>query len=263
MRVNRWTIGRRTVQLAAIGLLLTPLWRPAYFSGNLAAASLFGLSLSDPLATLQILLLTGTLSGTLLAGTAIVVAVYALLGGRIFCGWVCPVHLLTDLVDLCPSTRRLPRWRLSGKWTALAVVLLLSLAFGVPVFETFSPIGVAARALTFGAGPGLLILAAILLAETLLVRRLWCRSLCPLGGFYALSGRYGLLAVAIRPQRCTHCGRCQQVCFVPEVLEPVLTGSASRIHAGDCTRCGACIGDCPERALEFELLKPFSKGRLS
>jgi len=258
MRVNRWTIGRRAVQLSVVGLLLVPLWRPDRFAGNLAAASLFGLQISDPLATLQILLLTGALTGTLLAGTAIVVVFYGLLGGRVFCGWVCPVHLLTDLADLFPWCRRLPRWPLGGKTAVLAVVLLLSLLFGVPAFETLSPIGIAVRALTFGAGSGLLVLALIVLAEGALVRRLWCRSLCPLGGLYALLGRLGLLAVAYRQDRCTHCGLCSKVCFVPEVLEPALAGSALRIHAGDCSRCGACIGTCPERALAFGLRKPFS-----
>jgi len=263
MRVNRWTIGRRFVQCAVIGLLLAPLWSRSVFEGTLSAASLFGLQLSDPLATLQVLLLTGSLTVTLLAGTAIVLVFYGLLGGRVFCGWVCPVHLLTDLADLFPWTRRLPRWSLTGKVLALAVTALLSLAFGVPAFETLSPIGIAARALTFGAGSALLVLALILLAEGVLVRRLWCRSICPLGGFYALLGRLGLLAVVYRPERCTQCGLCRQVCFVPEVLEPVLAGSALRVHAGDCTRCGACIGACPERALTLGLRKPFSIRRLS
>jgi len=263
MKVNRWTIARRLVQLAVVGLLLSPLWSRTVFEGNLAAGALFGLQLSDPLATLQVLLLTGSLTLALLAGTGIVLAVYGLLGGRVFCGWVCPVHLLTDLADLFPWTRRLPRWRLSGKFTALAVTAALTLAFGVPAFETLSPIGIASRALTFGVGPGLVLLVGIVLAESLLARRIWCRSLCPLGGLYALLGRVGLLAVAYRPERCTHCGLCRQTCFVPEVLEPALAGRALRVHAGDCTRCGACIGVCPEQALAFGFRKPFSKGRLS
>jgi len=263
MRVNRWTIGRRVVQCAVVGLLLTPLWSRTVFEGTLSAASLFGLQLSDPLATLQVLLLTGSLTGSLLVGTAIVLVFYGLLGGRVFCGWICPVHLLTDLADLLPWTRRLPRWPLSGKLAALVVVLLLSLVFGVPAFETLSPIGIATRALTFGAGASLLVLLLIVLAEGVLVRRVWCRSLCPLGGFYGLLGRLGLLAVAYVPARCTHCGLCRKVCFVPEVLDPALAGSELWVHDGDCSRCGACVGACPEKALAYGLRKSFSLRRLS
>jgi len=255
MKVNRWTVARRCVQLAIIALLASPLWGHALFEGTLASASLLGLKLSDPLATLQVLLLTGSLSLTLLAGVGLVLAVYGLLGGRVFCGWVCPVHLLTDLIDLLPWTKRLPRWPLSGKSLALLVTLLLSLLFGVPAFETVSPIGIAVRSLTFGAGGGLLVLLLIVVAEALLVRRLWCRSLCPLGGFYALLGRVGQLKVTYDAGRCIHCYRCSGVCFVPEVLTPSLENGRERIVGGDCSRCGACVGVCPTAALSFNVLR--------
>lgn len=251
MPVDRWSVVRRTVQVAVLLLLLSPWWSRAAFEGTLASAALFGLQLSDPLATLQVLLLTGTLTTALLVGCATVLIVYGLLGGRVFCGWVCPVHLLTDLGDLVPWTRRLPRWPLSGKYLALLLVFLLSLVFAVPAFETVSPIGIAVRSLTFGAGSGLVLLALIVAAEWLLVRRLWCRSLCPLGGLYALLGRVSPLKVAYAAALCIHCGRCRQVCFVPEVLAPCIDGGAARVCSGECSRCGACVGACPTAALSF------------
>lgn len=261
MKVNRWTIARRVVQLAVLALLASPLWSQTLFEGTLASASLLGLKLSDPLAVLQVLLLTGSLSLTLLAGVGMVLAVYGLLGGRVFCGWVCPVHLLTDLADLLPWTRQLPRWPLAGKQAALVVTLLLSLLFGVPVFETVSPIGIAVRGLTFGGGQSLIVLLLIVLAELLLVRRVWCRSLCPLGGLYALLGRVGSLKVAYDSGRCIHCGRCSAACFVPEVLEPSLQSGAARVTAGDCSRCGACIGVCPTAALAFNCVRKTSHSK--
>ncbi len=257
MRVNRWTIGRRIVQLLVVALLATPAFGFAFFEGNLGSAALFGVWLSDPLATVQILVLTGALTTTLLVGTLVVLTVYGLLGGRVFCGWVCPVHLLTDLTDMLPWAKKRERINLRWKEIVLGLTLVLTLLLGLPVFETISPIGVAGRALTFGVSSSLVILVLIVLAELLLVRRVWCRSLCPLGGFYALLGRISPVAVAYRPERCTHCGRCESVCFVPEVLQPSLRESCKRVHAGDCSRCGACVGICPEGALKFGLRKPF------
>ncbi len=257
MRVNRWTIGRRSVQLLVLALLASPALGYAFFAGNLGSAVLFGLRLSDPLATLQILVLTGGLTTGLLLGVVPVLALYTIIGGRAFCGWACPVHLLTDLVELLPGAKRRQRIGLRWKELALWLVLALSLWFGLPLFETLSPIGVAGRALTFGAGSGLVILVLILLLELLWLRRAWCRSLCPLGGFYALLGRISPVAVVFHQERCTHCGECETVCFVPEVLQPSLTESCSHIHSGDCSRCGACIGICPEKALNFGLRKPF------
>lgn len=254
MKVNRWTLGRRAMQLAVLGLLLSPLWSRTVFEGTLASAALFGLQLSDPLATLQLLLLTGSLPLAMLTGSGLILTVYGLLGGRVFCGWVCPVHLLTDLAEYLPGVRQRPYRGLAGKFVALGVTALLSLLFAVPAFETVSPIGVAVRSLTFGAGSGLLLLVLIVLVEMFWVRRLWCRSLCPLGAVYALLGRISPLKVTYAPERCIHCDRCSQVCFVPEVLVPSLDQAATRVSSGECSRCGACIGVCPTTALSFNCL---------
>ncbi len=257
MRVNRWTIGRRIVQVLVIALLATPAFGLSFFEGNLGSAAIFSLWLSDPLATLQILMLTGTMTTTLLLGTVVVLLFYGVVGGRVFCGWICPVHLLTDLVDMLPWAQKREKINLRWKEIVLGLTLVLSVLLGLPVFETISPIGVAGRAMTFGISSSLVILVLIVLAELLLVRRAWCRSLCPLGGFYTLLGKLSPVAVAYHSSRCTHCGQCESVCFVPEVLQPSLTGSCEHIHAGDCTRCGACVGICPENALKFGLRKPF------
>lgn len=257
MKVNRWTIGRRTVQVLVLLLLATPAFGWSFFEGNLAAAAIFGLQLSDPLAALQILVLTGSLTSSMLAGTGGILLVYFILGGRVFCGWVCPVHLLTDLAGMLPWTKRLASWRLEWKHVALALTVLLCLALGIPAFETVSPIGIAGRALTFGVSSSLVVLVLIVVVELSLVRRIWCRSLCPLGGFYKLLGRLSPLAVAYDLSKCTHCGACQQVCFVSEVLIPCLDEQVDRIHSGECTRCGACVGICPDQALNFGVRKPF------
>lgn len=257
MRVNRWSVGRRFVQGTILLLLASPSLGPGIFEGNLAASSLLGLPLSDPLATLQVLMLTGSVTSTLLIGTAVVLVVYGLLGGRSFCGWVCPVHLLTELTDLLPWSKRLPLRSLSWKYPALAVFLALSLLFGVPAFETLSPIGITTRALTFGSSLSLVLLGLLVVSDLFLARRLWCRSLCPLGAVYTLWGRLSPVAVAYLPERCSHCGDCQASCFVPEVLTPCLTRQAPRVHSGECSRCGACIGTCPDQALTLGLRKPF------
>lgn len=260
MKVNRWGIARRSVQLAALGLFLAPAFGLRFFEGNLQSALLFGLPLSDPLAGLQVLLLTGSLAGTLLLGMALVALGYYLTGGRSFCGWICPVGLLTDLAEKLPGQGRLPRWPLGWKWWALGLALVLSLLLGIPVFETVSPIGIVSRAPSLGGIDLLLVPGLILLAELLLARRLWCRSLCPLGGFYALLGRLSPLRVGFLRSRCRGCGCCRRVCVVPEVLAPSLDRGVAQVRSGDCTRCGACIDSCPDAALTFQFRHPFHSG---
>lgn len=248
---SRWWLPRRAVQTGTILLLASPVAGFTFFSGNLASAELAGVRLSDPLACLQAVIGSGVLIPSFLFGALLVTSGYFVLGGRSFCGWVCPVGFLTELGE--KFSRRVRRGgRLlplaTGRYV-LAAVLVTVAATGVPLFEVLSPIGIMGRAIAFASLVPLLVPAAILLVEGVAAPRLWCRSLCPLGAFYALIARFSPLKVGFHRERCTGCGECVAVCPVPEVLEPLWDQEACRVRAGECTRCLACLDSCPERAL--------------
>jgi ferredoxin-type protein NapH len=251
MSFKRWTLSRRLVQLAAIGLIASPLAGLTIFQGTLAAADLFGLPLADPLAALQVVLATGLLVPAFLGSAIGVTLFYFLLGGRTFCSWVCPVYLLTELADklrlrLGTGERILPL--ATKNWLLLSIFLITGVT-GLPLFEIMSPIGMTGRAIAVGGWLALVCLVGLLVIEVVLARRLWCRSLCPLGGFYALVGRLAPLRLRFHQVRCTACGECSRVCPVAEVLAPSLERGTAQIHSGDCTRCACCIDCCPTNAL--------------
>lgn len=252
MTIKKWTIARRVVQIGAIALIASPLLGQTAFRGNLAAGELLGIGLADPLAFLQATLASRLFVPSFLGAALLVAALYFATGGRSFCGWVCPVCLVTELGDglrrrLGTGERLFP---LAGTRWSLAVTLVISLLAGIPLFELLSPIGVTTRAVMFKAWQPLLLVLALLLVELLVSRRLWCRSLCPVGGLYSLMGRFSPLRIGFSRQLCTNCGECSQVCPVAEVLVPALTGEARQIVSGDCTRCGACIDVCAPQALK-------------
>ena len=262
MNFKRWGIARCTVQLLMIALLASPLAGLAIFRGNLAAAELLGLPLADPLAFLQALLGGRVFVLSYLLSAMLVVGFYVLLGGRTFCGWVCPVGLITELADrlrkrLGTGTQTLPLTL--NRWS-LALVLLVVMVTGVPLFELFSPIGVISRAIVFAALVPLLLVAAILLVELLVARRVWCRSLCPLGGFYSLLAAASPLRIGFISERCTHCNDCLKACPVEEVLYPSLELNHPQVAAGDCIRCMACLDTCPTKALKISIgYQPLSR----
>ena len=253
MSFRRWWIPRRIMQVAVLLLIATPLFGWDFFQGNLASASLLGLKISDPLAFFQVVLATRIMIPAFTGAALLVLALYFFTGGRSFCGWICPVNLITELAD--PLRQRLTGegfvWSPAIKYVALAVVLVLTILTEAPLFEVLSPIGVVSRAIAFASLSGLALLGGILLLELAGARRGWCRSLCPLGGFYALIGRHSPLKIRFTEDRCTHCGACEPVCFVEEVLEAPLQRGAPLVDSGECSRCARCIDSCPADALGF------------
>ena len=95
---HKWLLARRASQAAAVGLFLSGPWFGLWILKGSLAASLFldTVPMTDPLILLQSLAAGHALATTALIGAAVVVALYAVAGGRAYCAWVCPVNLLTD-----------------------------------------------------------------------------------------------------------------------------------------------------------------------
>ena len=253
MNFRRFRPYRLISQLAVVLLMASPLAGFSFFQGTLAAADISSLPMADPLAALQVMLATGIAVPGFILSAAGVTFFYFLLGGRFFCSWVCPVYLLTEMTDRLRKTEGtgenlLP---LETKIWMLALFMAGSVLSGLPFFETVSPISMFGRAVAFGSYSGILVIAGVLLFELFFARRVWCRSLCPLGGFYSLVGRHSGLRISYLPDRCTQCGECTNVCPVEEVLQPCLDGKASMVLSGDCTRCADCLDACQENALKI------------
>ena len=67
--------------------------------GSLSSSSIFGITVLDPFAALQVIFAGKTFSLDLLVGVLPVLVVYGLIRARAFCGWACPVNLVLEIVD--------------------------------------------------------------------------------------------------------------------------------------------------------------------
>ncbi len=271
---GKWLIARRIVQVCALVVFCLPLlaagWSLAgaylggdlevatpaqgVFFGSLSSSEVLGVNVLDPFAVLQIAVASKSFDLSWLLYALPVLLVYGLIRGRAFCGWVCPVNLLLELVDWLRRKAGIqvreacvPR---RVKLGVAVAVLVLSALVGVPLFEALSPISAINKFLLFGSVAGVWVLLAIVLLDVLVSRRVWCRSLCPLGGFYEALGKVGLVNVSIKHDACISCGKCKEACLAdPAILQPAIDGDDVIVRAGDCMICGACVDACPTKAL--------------
>lgn len=207
----------------------------------------------SPLEGLESILVSKVLYLPLIIGMLLPVML-ALLLGRVFCGWICPINFLSGIVDrlaaVFTKTKKdiwlLPRYVL---WFALLLEILLTMIMGAPLFVFMSPPGLVGRELMLliffhtVAVEGLIIL--IVLTLNLITRRFYCRYLCPLGGLLALLGAKRRLQVQQDKTACTECRQCDKAC--PLGLEPS-RGEGASIY---CWNCGDCVDACRFKALGF------------
>ncbi|MES9860641.1 MAG: NapH/MauN family ferredoxin-type protein [Candidatus Thiodiazotropha sp. LLP2] len=230
--------------------------------GSLTGARVIGFHFADLNAALQVALAYKHIVLNLVIGMVTVFFMWMLLGGRTFCSWVCPYHLLSEWAEYLHlwlvKKKIIKNHTFSRKVRSVFYLIfaLLALITGYTVFETISPTGILSRALIYGPGLALLWVVLLLLFEVFYSRRAWCRYVCPIGVTYGLVGLFSPVRVKYNAEACHHEGDCRKACMVPHVLDLTIRGGANEVNqdvTSDCTRCGMCIDICPTDSLTFEV----------
>ena len=251
-RAHQYLVLRRISQLLIFGLFLLGPWAGIWLvKGNLSASLTLGtVPLTDPFALAQVLATRHWPELSALLGAAIVVVFYAVMGGRVFCSWVCPINAVTDSASwlrrrLKITTGRAPR---ELRYWLIPAILVACAVSGVTVWEWVNPVSLTQRALIFGGSMALGAALAVFLYDLFVAPRGWCGHLCPVGATYALIGSKSLVRVSAQASsRCNDCADCYAVCPEPQVIPIALKGKngASPVIAdSDCTNCGRCIDVC-------------------
>jgi ferredoxin-type protein NapH len=258
---HKWLLARRASQLFFLALfLIGPLAGIWLVKGTLISSrTLDVLPLSDPFALLQSLAAGHLPASTALIGAGIVVAAYVVVGGRVYCSWVCPINIVTDAADWLRRRLNLAKgWqpRRSTRLWVLAMALAVSAATGTIAWEFVNPITLLHRGLLFGLGFAWAAVLAVFLFDLAVSRHGWCGHICPVGAFYGLIGRASVVRVSAAGRAaCDDCMDCFAVCPEPQVITPALKGApAGRspvILSSDCTNCGRCIDVCSRHVFGF------------
>jgi len=282
---HRYLILRRISQLSILAIFISVTWAASLLHvkawenshllqwlreghilrGNLGNSTLLDkIPLLDPIIFLQMVAagLVGMTSTAIIAAL-IVTIFYALVGGRVFCSWACPVNMITDAARW--TRRRLgikggAKIRRETRYFMLAAVLLAAFFTGSVAYELINPVSLTHRGLIFGMGLGWLLIAGIFAFDVLFARDGWCGHLCPMGALYGLIGSASQIRVrADNRAACDECMECYEVCPEMHVISPALKsphGEGPVILSGDCTNCGRCIDICDEQVYHFGLRSP-------
>ncbi len=288
---NRRKFLRRTVQIVVILILFSPALGYTFFRGTLISSTVFGIPLTDPVAAIDYMLAAKSIYIPLLAGFGIVLLFYFVVGGRAFCGWVCPIWLLSEYSAKLHSRFRIFSYKPNQnlRYYLLGIFFLLALVTSKPVFEIVSPIGIISQNISMGfeinhdvfgssqalesgvpygnikeniltgevesfrilINSSLWIIALLFLIDVFISKNFWCKYVCPVGGFYSLLGKRSPVKIKIDHDKCIQCDDCFNVCLVHEVLNDPVYGESDWVNDGSCTNCLDCIDVCPEKALNI------------
>lgn len=164
----------------------------------------------DPLTAIGTALSDWTIGGWTWLGL-VVLGLTAVLG-RFFCGWICPLGTLQQIVSWIAGPERRKRYKINRykKWFSLKYIVLTVLlawaALGTNHIGWLDPIPLLHRAFASGIRPlwhggavpagwiSFGILASILLLSAM-TPRFFCRALCPLGALMGVVARVAPLRI--------------------------------------------------------------------
>jgi polyferredoxin len=188
-----------------------------------------------------------------------------LIGPKLFCGWVCPVGAVQELIAMLADKLKIKR----GKFpftaaqtvrllifilfifisaTALLYTVFKGRVYAISLYDYINPF----HGFEFGAEEDFLeyiihyvpFLLTIILAFK--YYRPFCHFVCPIGLYTHWLEQIGIFRIRFKKNSCTDCGICtaKSPCTaIPEILKE------SNLRP-DCYACNECIKLCPEDALD-------------
>ena len=265
-------VWRRTIQTAiAAFFILLPMLNANGFSfiwGNFLNIHIGSLTFSDPLAVAQVIIKSRYTPIGLLIGAGLVLGIAFFLG-TIFCSWICPFGLLSELTNRFARRFRMKKIiNVMFRTNALAVKVVIFCAVFLAAIIFFNPPVLNQISLPFQYSNifqylfvqkhlfgAIWFIGAILAFELVLSTRVWCRFICPQSVLLTIASLFNpfRLKIVFKDKNCisdTVSPPCQKACSLD--LDP---RHLSFMNRAQCTNCGDCVDACRKtgNALSFSL----------
>ena len=165
--------------------------------------------------------------------------ILALLSGRFYCGWICPINTLIG--NISKVKKRLgikefyiPRFLKKPLFRNLVLIIFII---------TFIFVIISGKKL-----PVLPFLFLMGIALTLFFpESMWHRYLCPYGSILGMTGSKAKRYLKIDSGKCIQCGICARAC----PGDAVLNHNEYFIDKSLCLICFKCVNKCPMKTIHF------------
>lgn len=164
--------------------------------------------------------------------------------GRIWCGWLCPQSVFSDIIEY--FFRKLQPWCPRFIYPVLTSFCMLLLSFLVAsnlIWYFIPPMEFARRLVTGDpgtvAGVSLVSIFLLVFIDLLLVRRKFCKTVCPYGRIQLMAMNNSTLVLEMNPESadsCIRCGACVRTC-------PMEIDIRDGLQI-ECINCGRCLDAC-------------------
>jgi ferredoxin-type protein NapH len=206
---------------------------------------------------------------------ALVFVLLVVILGRVWCGWLCPIGFIQDLLLKIRKALGIPYTDVSPKSTMVLnqigyvmifLIAFLSLSVGVTFlgmnqfwskselpFESVAPpraiwifiqqiLGLESWDTVIPLSA--IIGAALAIVLSFKIRHFWCR-ICPAGALMSLLNRRALVSIQKDGSKCTKCRICMRACPM-DIEEIYEEKDLDNVTNRTCIHCYRCIELCPE-----------------
>jgi ferredoxin-type protein NapH len=174
--------------------------------------------------------------------------------GRFYCGWLCPLGAVQELIH--PETKiRIPAAPDAVlkylKYIILLSFLYLSWRTGENLWSRYEPLGVLVH---FNGSAFAVFILIVTLSVSVLIERPFCRYICPLGAILALTSRLAIFRMRADAGVCMVCGKCSGGdCAMNAIEADNAITDLPKINSTECIYCLRCQKLCQRSALHVSI----------
>jgi len=214
----------------------------------------------------------------------------ALLFGRVYCSFICPMGIFQDMISRCFKGRKFVYRKNNPvlRWSIVVISLILFhlgfavvmgildpySAYGRIAVHVFKPIYMFINNIlasvfnNFGSyvfyQTEIAVLSIFSLSVALLTfviigvlawarGRLYCNTICPVGTVFGFMNKFSLFKIRIDSSKCASCGICAKNCKAS-----CIDAKAKTIDYTRCVNCFNCVSKCSKKGISFAMGKSSS-----